>query len=123
MTDRITASITLPWPDKRLNPNARVHWADLAKAKKAARNAAAWEARIQGAHIIKGKAGRVRATITFSPPDRRARDLDNCIAAMKAAIDGIADVIGVDDSKWTFTATMGEPVKGGRVRLDIEAVG
>ena len=29
--------ITLPWPDRALHPNSRVHWAQKAKATKAGR--------------------------------------------------------------------------------------
>lgn len=35
--------------------------------------------------------------IQFRAPDRRRYDRDNLVARMKAAIDGIADALGVDD--------------------------
>lgn len=123
MTDRMTAArtIVLPWPDKRLNPNARVHWGDLARVKKKARLNAAWEARTQGAHVLKGEEGnRIRAAIYFAPPDKRKRDLDNLIASLKPALDGLSDVIGIDDSQWTFTAHLSAPAPGGQVRLELE---
>lgn len=46
--------------------------------------------------------------------------MDNCIAAMKAGLDGLADVLGVDDSRWELAATMGEPRKGGAVAVTVE---
>jgi hypothetical protein len=36
--------------------------------------------------------------ITFYTPDNRKRDLDNLLAAMKPALDGMAQAIGVDDA-------------------------
>lgn len=38
------------------------------------------------------------ALLTFFPPDRRARDLDNLIAACKGAVDGVFDEHGRDDA-------------------------
>ena len=38
--------------------------------------------------------------ISFAPPDKRRRDVQNCQAAFKAGIDAMAVVIGVDDSKF-----------------------
>lgn len=46
--------------------------------------------------------------------------MDNCIAAMKAGLDGLADVLGVDDSRWELVATIGEPRKGGAVAVTVE---
>jgi crossover junction endodeoxyribonuclease RusA len=49
----------------------------------------------------------------FVPPDRRRRDLDNLIASMKAGLDGLADALGVDDSRWKLSAEA--PAAGGEV--------
>lgn len=57
--------------------------------------------------------------ITFNPPDRRKRDLDNLLASIKSHLDGVADVIGVDDSKWGLTLVRGEVVKGGAVKVEV----
>ena len=35
---RPVIQITIPWPDKRLSPNARLHYHALARVKKAARH-------------------------------------------------------------------------------------
>lgn len=111
-------TLTMPWPPRALSPNARhAHWATLARAKRAYRGACAWAARQQGAARIDAPA--LAVSMTFVPPDRRARDLDNCIAAMKAGIDGLADVLGIDDSRWTLTAVMGEAQSGGFVRVEV----
>jgi crossover junction endodeoxyribonuclease RusA len=112
-------SVTLPWPSKDLSPNARLHWARKAKAVKQAR---------AGAHYLiieaRGHARRAgeaaRLSMTFCPPDKRRRDRDNIIASMKAATDGIADALRIDDSKFEVSYRMGDPVKGGAVQVTIE---
>jgi len=64
-------------------------------------------------------ASRPHVIITFHPPDKRKRDMDNMIAAFKAGQDGVADAIGVDDSKWVSSYRIGQPVKGGLVIVEI----
>jgi len=111
--------IILPWPPTALSPNVRTHWAKKAKAKKAYREACAWTAKLHGAGPI--KADRLRLTLEFVPPSRRAFDLDNALASIKSGLDGLADVLGVDDSRWSLTirkALDGEI--GGMVRVNIE---
>ena len=58
--------------------------------------------------------------ITFQPPDRRKRDRDNMIAAFKAGQDGLADALGIDDAILVPTYDTGEPVKGGRVDIELD---
>lgn len=111
--------LTLPWPPKELSPNARQHWGALSRAKKAYRVACAWTAKEQGAKRI--EAERLHLTITFVPPDRRAHDLDNCIARMKSGLDGLADVLGVDDKHWKLTPIKSDEV-GGFVRVEVSHV-
>ena len=41
---------------------------------------------------------RFVVSMVFYPPDGRRRDVSNLHAAMKAALDGIAEAMGVDDS-------------------------
>jgi crossover junction endodeoxyribonuclease RusA len=113
-------SVTLPWPEKVLSPNARVHWSRKAKAVKAARHSASWLVleKLMAGRILGWPAASI--SMTFCPPDNRRRDRDNLIASMKAATDGISDAIGIDDSKFEATYRMGEPVKGGSVLVTIE---
>lgn len=66
--------IVLPWPPKELSPNARCHWAKLAKAKKTYRAACAWQAKVQGAKPI--MVDKLHLTLTFHAPTRRAYHLD-----------------------------------------------
>lgn len=102
----------LSWPNKALSPNARIHWAQKAKAVKAYRYEAAW---VTKAEKLQKPEGMITLELIFRPPSRRRYDLDNCIAMMKGALDGIADGMGVDDSRFRLNASMGEPVKGGQV--------
>lgn len=108
--------IVLPWPPKELSPNARTHWARLAKVKKAYREACYWQAIEQGARPI--KANGLHLTLTFVPPSRREYDLDNALARMKSGLDGLADVLGVDDKHWSLTIQKGEGI-GGMVKVQV----
>lgn len=112
-------TLVMPWPASDLSPNARVHWAVLARAKKKYREECGWQARSQGARRM--SADRLDVTFTFFPPRRGRLDLDNCIARMKSGIDGIADVLGVDDSRWRMTFEMAEQV-GGMVKVTIREI-
>lgn len=108
--------ITLPWPPTALSPNARGHWVATAKAKKAYRAACAWQAVAQG--VTKLDAQSLHLTLTFYPPTRRTYDLDNALARMKSGLDGLADVLKVDDSKWSLTIKKSEQV-GGYVQVEV----
>ena len=102
--------ITLPWPPTGLSPNARNHWAKTAKLKKQYREACYWKAIEQGARAI--QADSLHLTITFYPPTRRGYDLDNALARIKAGLDGLVDVLKVDDKHWTISIKKGESVGG-----------
>lgn len=112
--------VVLPWPDKTLHPNARPHWAKKAAAVKKARADAHW---LTWSHVGRNlRWAGARVSVTFNPPDKRRRDIDGMIASHKAAQDGIADAIGVDDSKFELSYRIGEPVKGGAVRVEIKPI-
>jgi crossover junction endodeoxyribonuclease RusA len=113
-------SLTLPWPDKRMSPNARVDRRQVADVRRKYRIDCAWlakAARMNFAHLAETG---LHLRIVFNPPDNRARDLDNMLASIKSGLDGLADVIGVDDSKWSLTILRGPlVVKGGSVEVSI----
>jgi crossover junction endodeoxyribonuclease RusA len=116
--------LELPWPAKELSPNARGHWAKMARFKKGARELAQWttyEAGLVDTSLMHLLPSPLQITITFCPPDKRRRDLDNAIASFKSAQDGIADALGIDDSKWAVSYRFGEVVKGGRVVVELNA--
>lgn len=114
-----TLRLTLPWPPTALSPNMRQHWSALSRAKKSYRFACAMTARQQGANRI--AADKLHVSLVFVPPTRRAYDLDNMLARMKSGLDGLADVLGVDDSRWSLTIAKAEEV-GGMVRVEVVRV-
>jgi len=63
--------------------------------------------------------GRIKMKITFYPPDRKRRDDDNMIASFKAARDGLADALGVDDRRFRPEYHFGEPDDPGRVEVQL----
>lgn len=109
-------TLTLPWPPKELSPNARLHWAQLAKAKKDYRAACGWTAKEQGAGRIATE--KLHLALTFHAPTRRAFDLDNALARMKSGLDGLADVLGVDDKHWSLSIARSEEI-GGFVKVEV----
>lgn len=92
--------IVLPWPARVLHPNSRAHWTALAKARRQARVQALLLAREAGWHLRQWPQGRLHVWIDGYAKDRRRRDHDGFLASLKAHLDGIADAMGVDDSRF-----------------------
>lgn len=114
--------IILPWPDRRLHPNSRCHWAVKRKATKAARGYAATSAYLHGLCRVQWPEGRLHVWIDGYPPDRRRRDHDGFLSSLKASLDGIADALGVNDSRFVPHPWIKDEVrKGGEVRIRITA--
>lgn len=110
--------LELPWPPKELNPNGRVHWAKKSAAAKKYRAACHLLCKASG---MVAPEGGVLLLIEFVPPDARRRDDDNCLAAFKAGRDGLADALGIDDSRFVTQLRMSrETVKGGAVRVQLK---
>lgn len=109
--------ISLPWPDRDLHPNARVHFRPLAAAKKLARNDAYWLAKKAGIHPP--AEGRIILVVSFFWPDNRPRDLDGAFASLKAHFDGIADALGVNDRRFDFILNREDPEPPGRVTVKV----
>jgi len=116
--------ISLPWPDKRLSPNARLHWRAKVGPKQAAKIAAGW-ATVAAKGFYDAKEalalsdGPIPVEMRFYPPDARLRDDDNMIGSMKAARDGIADALGVDDRRFRPHYFFEAPEKPGRIEVFI----
>ena len=108
--------IELPWPPKELSPNARLHWSTLAKAKKNYRHACAYAAVQQG--VRRSEAKKLHLSLTFYAPTRRAYDLDNALARMKSGLDGLADVLGVDDKHWSLSIQRADTT-GAKVLVEV----
>jgi hypothetical protein len=113
-------TISLPFPDKTLNPNKRHHWSTVAKAKAKARSDAHALALKAGARLFNAK--RVSVAVTIVPPDNRVRDTDNIFASLKSAFDGVAMAIGVDDSRWAFSIERKPARAPGEIILEIGGI-
>jgi crossover junction endodeoxyribonuclease RusA len=119
----VTYQFELPFPSKNLSPNARHHWSTAAKAKKAYRTRCRQLGNAAGLESAPKAFKAVLIHLTFVPPDKRRRDLDNLLASMKAGLDGVADAMGIDDSKWKLAIEMADdPVEGGRVLVEVEVL-
>jgi crossover junction endodeoxyribonuclease RusA len=111
--------ITLPWPPSALSPNARVHWSKKSKAAKLYREACfnlTKQAIASGFTIPKSE--KLSLWIDFYPPDRRKRDDDNCISSFKSGRDGLAQALGIDDSKFRSHPYIEERI-GGFIKVRI----
>lgn len=93
--------VRLPFPPPELFPNRRAgkHWGATHAAKVKAREDGHYLARMES-HHFRDRGGDIPVSIVFCPPDKRRRDLDGCLSAMKPALDGIASALGVDDSRF-----------------------
>jgi crossover junction endodeoxyribonuclease RusA len=112
--------VTLPWPPKQLSPNARVHWAVKAKAAKIYRADCFNLAKQAGVKFE--EEGKIHLFVDFYCPDKRARDSDNLLSSMKSAIDGLADALKVNDSRFVIHPFVrDEIIKGGQVVITISS--
>jgi len=101
-------TVQLPWPAAKLNPNQSkgMHWAGTSALRKAARNDAFWLTRgvmlqsIVNSRPFQAPDGDLALSILFVQPDKRRRDRDNLLAACKPALDGLAEALGIDDSRF-----------------------
>lgn len=105
---RRCVSVWLLPPPAALSPNARVSRWERMKAARGYREAA----RVQALDVRNRRSTAypltppVRVVVTFGLPDRRRRDWDNLIAALKPAFDGLVDArLLADDSVWELTPT------------------
>ena len=105
--------IVLSWPPSELSPNARSHFRVKAPITKAYRAEAYERAKMN--LLTMPSEGGIGLRFDFHPPDKRRRDLDNMLASIKGAIDGIADAHGVNDQRFGFWLSREEPVKGGKI--------
>ena len=111
--------IQLPWPDPKLSPNARLHWAIVYRAKAAYRDKCWALAREQNVPQLEVDT-KYKLVLRFVPPDRRQYDRDNLVARMKAGLDGLADALFIDDKQFAeLTASVSADSVGGFVEVRI----
>ena len=107
-----TLRIELPWPEPELSPNHRAH--PLTKAR-AARQAKA-DGYLAAKQALEGRAYvaptfKLPLRLTFCPPSDRKRDADNLVASEKSYLDGIAQALDVNDTRFELTPVRGEILK------------
>lgn len=90
--------IELPFPPMDLFPNRAQgrHWGSLYKTKSDYRDACTLIAKTK-THGWKHDGWDIHLKLTYVMPDKRMRDADNCLAASKAALDGLSDALMVND--------------------------
>jgi crossover junction endodeoxyribonuclease RusA len=118
----MTLTIHLPWPLSDLSPNTRIHWAKLAKAKKAYRRECWAQSLVAGAvefakDIPSDK--KLSVHLEFVPPNKRPYDEDGLVSRMKSGLDGIADALGIDDRMFKLSQEIAEGI-GGFVRVTVK---
>ena len=112
----------LPWFPKELNPNQkRLHPAKRNKIIQQYKHDCYYSIKATGIQKkIISITRNMPLAIIFYPPCNRRRDLDNCYAAIKAGLDGVADAFKIDDS--TFRPVLldfGEKYKSGKIILRV----
>lgn len=109
-------TVVLPFPPATLSGHAKGHWraksGPTARQREWARLATLDAIRTQGRPPF--PTGDIPLHVTFVPPDRRG-DRWNYPGRLKAAIDGIADALGVNDKRFMPTIAHGPVEKPGRV--------
>ncbi|MFD2248909.1 crossover junction endodeoxyribonuclease RusA [Pseudochelatococcus lubricantis] len=113
----MSLTVTLPWPPPALSPNSRPHWSEKARAARQARHDAHLACIAAG--VRKLPWDRMHVNIVFHAPNWRPYDSDNALSRAKSSLDGIADATGIDDSKWTYSISRGEPVTHGAVVVTV----
>lgn len=120
VTAREASELVLPWPSRLLHPNSRVHWGAKSKAAKAAK-LEAWTL-AHAAHWpgMKLPDGPLHVWIDGYPTDRRRRDADGLLSSLKAALDGIAEALGVDDRRFVPHPWVKDEIRpGGQVVIRV----
>lgn len=95
--------VRIPLPERPCWPNWVGHWAQKAAAKRKLRQAAK-EAGLAARDVsgLEEPLAAANVTCQFHFPERRHRDKDNALAAMKAAFDGLQDA-GIVENDTNFT--------------------
>ena len=108
--------IELPFPPASLSGHNTGHWraksAIVAKHRLWAKHATV------AAGVTVPPSGDIRLLITFYPPDRRG-DRVNYPNRLKPYLDGIADALKVNDSRFLPAYQFAEPTKPGKVVISI----
>ena len=112
-------------PPSRAYPNRKTHYLTLSAIRSQQREEAIAYVLEQGRPDSPMK--RAHITITWRSKDKRKRDIDNLLSAMKGSIDGLVDagVIEDDSAKqlsYTLYYEWGDSVKESETILNIQEV-
>ena len=114
--------IELPFPPASLSGHAKGKWWDtsdiVAKHREWAMRATLAVRNQLGISLINDS--DIRVSVTFYPPDKRG-DRVNYPNRMKAYWDGIADALCVNDRRFLPSYHFAEPIKPGRVVVEVRA--
>jgi hypothetical protein len=125
--------VELPYPDKALWPNGRAHFRTKAKAVK---NHRAWAdlAALQAVQIaqistacslysgaeVDSDQTPIRVHMLVYPKPRGPLpDKDNCVAAAKSYLDGIAQRLGINDRLFAAPTVEFDSLRNGRFVIEI----
>ena len=112
--------IDLPYPAKALWPNGRARYHAKARATNDHRD---W-AYLATMEAMGRAAGFVPTAITIyvhAKPKGPLPDKDNCIAAAKSSLDGIADALRVNDRSFPAPLVVFSPERDGRFVVELVA--
>ena len=116
--------VKLPFPAPELFPNRKngKHWT-ATSAIKTAQNLEAWACTkdAMSAAGLQEWPEHIPLSLVFAMPDKRHRDMDNCLAASKAILDGMAEALAVNDKR--FKPVLIDWVHGDKQGALIAAVG
>jgi crossover junction endodeoxyribonuclease RusA len=115
-------SIELGWPARELSPNVPVHYMRRSRFKKAAKIEAGWATKLalQSDRDWEPTADSIKVHFVAHPPKHWSTgDKDNLIARCKSHLDGIAEVLGVND-KLFDAPTVAWADKSGLGKLIVE---
>lgn len=106
-----------PWPDPKLSPNKRGHWATKQSAKDQIKRD--WFFVGKSSPIPEFSTDKIYLLIKFYPPDNRWRDLDNMLASCKYGLDALAKAWGVNDRRFRPIPDVGLSTPHGQVTIQI----
>lgn len=110
--------VDLPFPPADLSGHAKGHWRGRAGVTKKYREWALTASK--SCRYVPPATGDIEVFVIFTPPDRRG-DRINFPNRMKPYFDGIADALGVNDSRFLPHFQFCEPKKPGGVKVLIGA--
>jgi crossover junction endodeoxyribonuclease RusA len=116
--------LLLPYPDHILSPNSpKRHWRHKQSAKEMAYTVGYYTALRDCERLYFSPTDLLQLGVTFNPPDKRHRDLDNVFSSIKSVLDGVCAGLKIDDAQiQRVVLEWGKPVRHGEVVLLLERI-